>query len=159
VEQACGEGDVLPGDPGREPVPVPALEDERQRLQDPGTEAQPAGEPLRDLAVQREGRLGQRERVGQSLRDHLVADLGRPAGADPRRQEGADLLGVPRVDERERRPRRDVVAVQLGRLGPVGGAAEGVQQRDVVRVDELRRRHTGELAEAHGEDRGAQRLL
>ena len=148
-----GQRDRLAGDAGREPVAVPALEDERQRLQRAGAEAQPAREPLRDLAVQREGRLGERERVGERLRDHLLADLRRPAGADVLDEEGRDLVEVAGVDERERRPRHDVVAVQLRRLGRVRGAAEGVQQRDVVRVAELLRGRAREVAQPDGEDR------
>ncbi len=52
-----------------------------------------------------------------------------------------------------------VVAVELCGLVPVRGAAGGVEQRNVVRVDELLGGRSGELTQANGEDRGAQCVL
>ena len=54
---------------------------------------------------------------------------------------------------------RDVVAEQLRGLVPVRRAPGGVEERDVVRVRELLRRCTGELAEPYGEHGAPQRVL
>ena len=53
----------------------------------------------------------------------------------------------------------DVVVVHLHRLVPVRRAAGRVQERDVVRVSELLRRRSGELAETDREHGRAQRML
>ena len=54
---------------------------------------------------------------------------------------------------------RDVVAEKLPRLVPVGGAAGGVQQRDVVGICELVRRGARELAEPYREHGRANGVL
>jgi len=97
--------------------------------------------------------------VGNGLLDHGGAELRGATEADVGPEERKDLCGVARVDEREHGPRHDVVAVQLRRLVSVRGAPRGVKERDVVRVDELLRRCSGELAETDREHGGAQRVL
>ena len=73
--------------------------------------------------------------------------------------EGKDLRGVGGVDEVERGSVRDVVAVQLRRLVPVGRAPGGVEERNVVGVRELLSRCPGKLAEADRQHGSAQRVL
>ena len=73
--------------------------------------------------------------------------------------ERQDFRGLGRVDEEERGSVRDVVAEQLRRLVPVRRTPGGVEKRDVVRVRELLRRCSGELAQPDREHRAAQRVL
>lgn len=68
-------------------------------------------------------------------------------------EERAELFGVASIDECELGARLDVVPEQLRLLGRVRRATDRVQQRDVVRVHELRRGEPGELAETDREDR------
>ena len=97
--------------------------------------------------------------VGDGVLDHRGADLRGAAGPDVGPVERQDLRGVGRVDQEERGSVRDVVAEQLRRLVPVRRAPGGVEERDVVRVRELLRRCSGELAEPDREHGGAQRVL
>ena len=160
MQQPHRQRDRVAARDAREPQPVPALEDVLERRLDAGAEAEPAGEALRHLAVHRERLAGQRrpcvDRRPRPSRRGCSGSRPRPTFE---RRNASDLGGVARVDERERGPRHDVVAVELRRLVPVRGAARGVEQRDVVRVDELLRRRSGELAEPDREHGGAQRVL
>ena len=54
---------------------------------------------------------------------------------------------------------RDVIAVELRRLVTVRCASRSVEQRDVVRVDELLRGRAGELSQTDREHGGAQGVL
>ena len=153
-----GSGIASPRDV-REPASVPAREDVLERRLDVRAELEPAREPLRHLAHRRERLTGSRAGVGDRLLDQRGADLRRPADADVRPVEREHLRGVGRVDEEERGSVRDVVAVELRRLVPVRRAPGGVEERDVVRVRELLRRRSGELAETDREHGGAQRVL
>ena len=159
VQETHRQRDRVAAGDTREPQPVPALEDVFERRLGARAEAEPPGEPLRHLAVHRQRLAGRRKAVGDGLLDHGGAELRGATEADVRPEEREDLRGVARVDERERGPRHDVVAVQLRRLVPVRGAPGGVKERDVVRVDELLRGCSGELAETDREHGGAQRVL
>ena len=143
----------------RESPSVPAREDVLERCLDARAEVEPPGEPLRHLAHRRERVTGSRAGVGDGLLDHRGADLRSAAGPDVGPVERQDLGGVGRVDEEERGSVRDVVAEQLRRLVAVRGAPGGVEERHVVRVRELLRRCSGELAETDREHGGAQRVL
>ena len=155
----AGRRDRLPRGRAWEPVPVPALEDVRQVRDNAGAEAEPAGEALRDLAVQGERRARDLERVLERVGDHLLTNLRRSSLSHHVHEERAELFGVASVDECELGARLDVVPEELRLLGRVRRAAERVQQGDVVGVDELRRREPGELAEADREDRRPERVL
>ena len=143
----------------RESPSVPAREDVLERRLDARAEVEPPGEPLRHLAHRRERVAGPRAGVGDGVLDQRGADLRGAAGPDVGPVEREHLRGVGRVDEEERGPVRDVVAVELRRLVPVRRAPGGVEERDVVRVRELLRRRSGELAETDREHGGAQRVL
>ena len=134
----AGGRDRLPRGRARKPVPVPALEHERQVRDDAGAEAEPAGEALRDLAVQRERRTCDLERVLKRMGDHRLANLRRSSLSHNVHQERSDLFGVASVDECELGARLDVIPEQLRLLGRVRRAADRVQQRDVVGVHEFR---------------------
>ena len=151
--------DRLPRGRAWEPVPVPALEDVRQVRDNAGAEAEPAGEALRDLAVQGERRARDLERVLERVGDHRLTNLRRSSLSHHVHEERADLFGVASVDECELGARLDVVPEELRLLGRVRRAAERVQQGDVVGVHELRRRELRELAEADREDRRPERVL
>ena len=122
-------------------------------------EVEPPREPLRDLAHRRERSARPRAGVGDRVLDQRGAHLRWAARPDMSPVEGKDLCRVGRVDEVERGSVRDVVAVEQRRLVPVRRAPRSVEERDVVRVGELARRRSGELAEADGEHGGAQRVL
>ena len=126
---------------------------------DAGAEAEPPGEALRDLAVQGERRARDLERVLERVGDHRLTNLRRSSLSHDILEERCDLFGVAPVDECELGARLDVVPEELRLLGRVRRAAERVQQRDVVRVHEVRRRELGELSEADGEDRRPERVL
>ena len=74
-------------------------------------------------------------------------------------QEREHLGRIARVDEREHRPRHDVLAVERRRLVPVGRAASRVQKRDVVRVDEFLCRRVGKLSEVNRQHGSAKGML
>ena len=153
-----GNGIASPRASGN-PASVPAREDVLQRCLDARAEVEPPREPLRDLAHRRERVARPRAGVGDRLLDQRGADLRRPARPDVSPVEREHLRRVGRVDEEERGPVRDVVAVEQRRLVPVRRAPGGVKERDVVRVRELPRRRSGELAEPDGEHGRAQRVL
>ena len=102
---------------------------------------------------------GPRAGVGDRVLDDRRAHLGWPAGPDVGLVERQHLGRVGRVDEEERGSVLDVVAEHLRRLVPVRRAPRSVEQRDVVRVCELLRRRSGELAETDREHGAAQRVL
>ena len=158
VQQPHRQGDLVAAGI-REPASVPACEDELERRLDGRAELEPPCESLRHLAHRRKRLTRSRAGVGDRLRNERLAHLLRAARPDVRPVEREHLLGVGRVDEEERRSVRDVVVIQLDRLVPVRRAAGGVEERDVVGVDELLRRRSGELAETDCEHRGAQRML
>ena len=143
----------------REPASVPAREDVLERRLDALTEVEPPGEPLRHLAHRGERLTRPRCGVGDRLLDERVADLRLAADPHVRPVEREHLRGVDRVDEEERRSVRDVVAEELSRLVAVGGAPGGVEERDVVRVHDLLRRCSGELAQPDREHGGAHCVL
>ena len=143
----------------RESPSVPAREDVLERRLDVRAEVEPPGEPLRHLAHRRERVTGPRAGVGDRVLDQRGADLRRAAGPDVGLVEREHLRRVGRVDQEERGSVLDVVAVQLRRLVAVRRAPGGVEERDVVRVRELLRRCSGELAETDREHGGAQRVL
>ena len=158
VQQPHRQRDLVAAGVG-EALSVPTSEDELEALLDAGAEVEPPGESLRDLAHRRERGTGPRAGVRDGVLDQRLSDLRAATGADVGAIERQDLGGVGRVDEEERGPMRDVVAVQLRRLVAVRRASGGVEERDVVRVGELLRRHTGELAETDGEEGAAQGML
>ena len=143
----------------RESPSVPAREDVLERRLDVRAEVEPPCEPLRNLAHRRERVAGSRAGVRDGLLDERGADLRGAAGPDVGPVERKHLGGVGRVDEEERGSVRDVVVVHLRRLVSVRRAPGRVEERHVVRVDELLRRCSGELAEPDGEHGGAQRVL
>ena len=143
----------------RESTSVPAREHVLQRGLDVRAEVEPAGEPLRDFAHRRKRVTSPRAGVGDRILDERGADLRSAARADVSLVERKHLRRVGRVDEIERRPVLDVVAVEQRRFVPVRGASRSVEERDVVRVRELSRRGSGELAEADREHGSAQRVL
>lgn len=96
---------------------VPALEDVLERRLGPGAQAEPPCEVLRDLTVHGEGLAGDRDAVGDDVLDQPRPFVIGKTAADMLPEEPDDRLDVARVDEGERRPRHDVVAVQL-RLVP-----------------------------------------
>ena len=154
-----GKGIASPPATTREVQAVPALKDVFECRLGARTESEPSGESLRHLAVHGQCLAGRRQAVGDGLLDHDGTELRRAAESDVRPEERDDLLGIARVDERERGPRHDVVPVDLRGLVSVRRATRGVQERDVVRIDELLRRRSGELAQPDREHRGAQRVL
>ena len=143
----------------REPASVPAREDVLERCLDARTELEPPGEPLRHLAHRCERLTRPRCGVGDGVLDERVADLRLAANAYVRTVERKHLSGVDRVDEEERRSVRNVVAEQLRRLVPVRRAPGRVEKRDVVRVEELLRGRSGELAQTDGQHGRAQGVL
>ena len=102
---------------------------------------------------------GPRAGVGDRVLDHRGASMRRPSGPDVCPVERKHLRGARRVDEEDAGSVRDVVAEELGRLVPVRRAPRGVEERDVVRVRELLRGCSRELAETDREHGGAQRVL
>ena len=102
---------------------------------------------------------GPRAGVGNGVLDERGADLRRAAGPDVGPVERKHLRRVGRVDQEERGSVLDVVAEQLRCLVPVRRAPRGVEERDVVRVGELLRRCSGELAETDCEHGGTQSVL
>ena len=140
-------------------APVPAGEDVLERRLDARAEIEPAGEPLRDLAHRRERGTRTRAGVGDRVVDERGANLRRASGPDVCPVEREHLRRVRRVDEEERGPVLDVVAVEQRCLVPVRRAAGRVEKRDVVRVRELLRRGSRELAEPDREDGASQGVL
>ena len=132
--------DRLPRSRAREPVPIPALEEVRQVRDYAGAEAEPPGEPLRDLAVQGERRAHDLESVLERVGDHSLTNLRRSSLSDHIHEERAKLVEVASIHECELGARLDVVPEELRLLGRVRRATDRVEQRDVVGVDELLRR-------------------
>ena len=131
----AGSGIASPRAPAGKPVAVPALEDEPSASCVP--EPKPSQLANRCATSQCSAKRLPGERQAASASAPRPSPRGPPAAGRRRRSRGgmpATSAGLPRVDERERRPRHDVVAVQLRRLVRVRGAAGGVQQRDVVGV-------------------------
>lgn len=159
VQDPHRQRDRLAAGDARESEPVPALEDVSERCFGTRAETHPACKALRDLAVHGERLAGDGNAVGDDVLDQRRAFPFGQTTSDMRPEEPDDLLQVARIDQRERRSRHDVVAVELCRLVPVRGASRRVQERDVVGVRQLLRRGGGELAEADREHRGAQSML
>ena len=143
----------------RESAPIAAREAMLERRLDTRPEVEPTREPLRDLAHRRERLTSPRGGVCDRVFEEGGADLQDLADADVGPVEREHLRRVGRVDEEERCPMRDVVAVELRRLVAVRGASRSVEQRDVVRVDELLRGRAGELSQTDREHGGAQGVL
>jgi hypothetical protein len=125
MQQADRERDLLAGH-GRDPQPVPAREHVSERRLDARAQAEPDGEPLCDLAHRFKRFASPRTGLRDRLLKHLGAHLGRPSEPDEGAIELEYLVRLGGVDQVERGPVRDVVAEQLARLVPVGGAAGGV---------------------------------
>ena len=159
VEDPHRQRDRLAARHSGEAVPVPALEHVSERCLGSLAEAEPGGEALCHLAVHCERLASHVEPVQDRLLDHHGAFLVVSMETDARLEELDDLAHVARVDERERCPRRDVVAVQLGGLVAVRRAAGGVEERGVVGVDELLLRRACELTEPYRDHGGTQRVL
>lgn len=159
MKDAHRHRDRLTPDDARESEPVPALEDVLERRLRTGVETEPSREALRDLAVHGERLARDRNAVGEDVLDQPRPFLFGKTTSHMRPQEPDDLLHVARIDQRERRSRHDVVAVQLRRLVSVRGASRRVQQRGVVGIGEFLRRRGGELAKSDREHRSSQRVL
>src|SRR4029078_11144418 len=159
VQKPHGKRDLVTTDTWKSP-PVPARKDVLERCLDARTEIEPSGETLRDLAHRRE-RVARARAAGvrDDVLDHRVPNLRRAAGTDVGPIEREHLRRVARVDEEERGSVLDVLAEQLCRLVPFRVAPGGMQERDVIRVRELLRRRSGQLAETHREHSGTQRVL
>ena len=159
VQETHRQRDLVAAGIGKS-LAVPAGEDVLERCLDARAEVEPPGEALRHFAHRRERVARTRAAgVGDDVLDHRGTNLGRAAGPDVGAVEREDLRRLGRVDEEERGSVLDVLAEQLRSLVPVRRAPGRVEERDVVRVGELLRRCSGELAEAHGEYGGAQRVL
>ena len=128
MEHPCGRRDRLPCGRAREPVPVPALEDVRQVRDNAGAEAEPPGEALRDLAMQRERRACDLESVLERVGDHSLTYLRRSSLSHHVYEKRAELVEVASVHECELGARLDVVPEELSLLGRVRCATDGVQQ-------------------------------
>ena len=158
MEESHRQWDLVAADT-RESPSVPAGEDELERRLDVRAEVEPPCEPLRHLAHRRERVAGPRAVAGQDLLHQRGTDLRRTAGPDVGAVEREQLGRVGRIDQEERAPMLDVVAVQLRRLVTVRRASGGVQERDVVGRRELLPRRSGELAEPNREHGRPQRVL
>ena len=158
VEETCRQRQLLAADPSRQALPVPAGEHVLERPLDAGTQLEPACEPLRNLAHRRERLAGSR-RIGERRLDQPLANLRRASRTHVGAVEGEHLRRVGRIDQEEGCPVLDVLAEEERRLVPVRGAAGGVEERDVVRVGDFRRRRSRELAETDGQHRASQGVL
>ncbi len=158
VQKAHRQRDLVASDVW-ESSPVPAREDELERSVDARTEVEPAREPLCDLAHRGERRARPRTGLGDGVLDECGADFRRPPRSDVCAIEREHFRGVGRVDQEERGSVRDVVAEELRGLVPVRRAPGGVEERDVVRIHQLLRRCSGELAEPSREHGAPQRVL
>ena len=121
VQETHGQRDLVATDV-RESPPVPACEDVLERGLDAGAELEPPREPLRHLAHRRERLARPGPGVGDGLLDQLRAHLRAAPDPNVRPVEREDLRGLGGINEVEGGPVRDVVAVELRRLVPVGGA-------------------------------------
>ena len=139
----------------REATSVPAREHVLEGSLDAGGEVEPPREALRDLAHRSKRIARARAGVRDRILDERRAGLRGLACPDVCAVEREHLFTARRVDEIERSPVLDVVAVERRRLMPVGCAPRGVEERDVVGVGEVPRGGSGELAEADREHGGA----
>ena len=158
MQQAHRQRDRVAGDGGKA-ASVPTSEHELQRCLDVRAEVEPPRKTLRDLAHRRESLTCPRPGVGDRFLDDRRANLRRPADADVGAIELEHLGRTGRVDQEERCAVRDVVAEQLRRLVTVRRAPRGVEQRDVVRIDQILSRGSRQLTEPDHENSRAQRVL
>ena len=167
-ERGCVTGGVqdprrdrypLTGRAGRHPLSVPALEHEPQPLARAFGQPQPLPEPFADLTVAAE--IDAREPGARGQRaDERTQTLGRRRRRIHVAPEIGDDLGrPPGIDQRVRRLVRPVVAERPRGHRRVRGAADRVQQPEVVGVLELLRVEAGELRELERQQARTQPVL
>jgi len=157
VQQSCHARDLGPGDPVRQALAVPALEDVPQRIADARRQPEALGEALADLAVG--GQSGARTARSGEDGPGERGDVRGPALGRPPPQEGHQLVGAGAVDRREVRAVGAVVAVRRGGLVRVARAADRVQQPEVVGVGPQRLVAIGGQRQARAQRRRAQAVL
>ena len=143
-------------------MPVPALVELAEVLEDLGIEADARADPLRDLAVASEDGDADLDRLGEALLHGLLQLVGGQVGEDA--GEGADEdspeLGVAaEVGDREVLAERDLVAEGRGEQVGVGVAADVAQDRLVIDLAPLGRVEAQRRGEPHGEHAGAKRKI
>ena len=137
---AYRQWDGLTREPGREPLPVPALVRVGERLEDGLRQADATSQHDADLAMGRQRAL-RALRVREPAGDQHEAPPARLTRSDAAHERPEHLPGRAHEHRSHRGVERQVVASdQRGRLGGIGRAAEEPEQRELMdRADLLRR--------------------
>ena len=151
---AHGRRDRFAFEPLRLAAAVPALVELPQPVHDGPAEAQPLGEPLRDLAVPGERIARHALRGADPAHDAERLEQRRRAvvrGADVPREHAQYLGQLARIDGREVAPQRQLVAEQRREHVRVRVAADVAQQRLVVDLRKLRIVEAERFTEPHAD--------
>ncbi len=153
---AYRQWDGLTREPGREPLPVPALVRVGERLEDGLRQADAASQHDADLAMGRQRAL-RALRVCEPAGNEPEAPPAGLAGRDAAHERPQHLPGRAHEHRSHRGVERQVVAPdQGGRLGGIGRAAEEPEQRELVHRPDLLRRAAQRLRQRDRDGAGAE---